>query len=381
MKSYVFITSACALSLLSTGQADEVIVTNNNDAGAGSFRQAVIDANGDASIDTIKFGRAFTIGLDSAVTYSGDQALSIDGNRSTITAGAAAGDLFVSEGGADLAVCSLSVTDSAAAGIVVNVPATAGGYVSVSLAEVSLLDNTLEGLLVDDQDEAAASIVLTVERTTVSGNGNGASDHDGIRVNETGEGDILSTVRDSRFDANGGDGLELDERGEGDLDFVVSKSTFNDNGFQDPDDLEDGIDLDERDDGTIWVNVSNISADGNADQGLDFDEDDDGEMVASVEKTKARGNGDSGIKIDENNNGGLTAELSQIVAKDNGDDSIRIKEDNDGDLAVLVTKTVSIHNAGFGLSVEQDDDGSGTLNLQQVNLSNNEGGELETEGL
>ena len=69
------------------------------------------------------------------------------------------------------------------------------------------------------------------------------------------------------------------------------------------------------------------------------------------------------------------------MAVANGDDNIRVKEDNDGDFAVLVAKTVSVNSAGFGLSVEQDDDGSGTLELQQVNLSNNEDGELETEGL
>ncbi len=62
-----------SLSLFSSGV---VTVTNANDQGSGSFRQAVLEANANAVIRRIEFrSRIGTIKLASGVTYTGAQAL------------------------------------------------------------------------------------------------------------------------------------------------------------------------------------------------------------------------------------------------------------------------------------------------------------------
>jgi hypothetical protein len=80
--------SALCLIALST-QAATITVTNTNDSGAGSLRQAIADANDG---DTVEFGVTGMITLitsellvDKSITISGPGAtnLSVDGNGSS----------------------------------------------------------------------------------------------------------------------------------------------------------------------------------------------------------------------------------------------------------------------------------------------------------
>ena len=74
------VTLVGILAVSPDAHAKSVRVTNNADAGAGSFRQAVVDANGDSSITVIKFNNNIgTIELASTVNYIGEQSLSING--------------------------------------------------------------------------------------------------------------------------------------------------------------------------------------------------------------------------------------------------------------------------------------------------------------
>lgn len=68
-----YITSTAAITV-NVSNCGTVVVTNADDSGAGSLRQAVADA---CLGDTITFADAFTILLDSAIAL--DQALTIDG--------------------------------------------------------------------------------------------------------------------------------------------------------------------------------------------------------------------------------------------------------------------------------------------------------------
>src|SRR5688572_3634897 len=56
-----------------TSQAETITVTNLNDSGAGSLRQAIISANANADASAITFGTglAGTINLSSALPYLG----------------------------------------------------------------------------------------------------------------------------------------------------------------------------------------------------------------------------------------------------------------------------------------------------------------------
>ena len=57
MKAFHFVCALALVALLSIGTAaaDTYPVTNTNDSGAGSLRQAIIDANGHSGPDTISF--------------------------------------------------------------------------------------------------------------------------------------------------------------------------------------------------------------------------------------------------------------------------------------------------------------------------------------
>lgn len=68
---------------------------------------------------------------------------------------------------------------------------------------------------------------------------------DGIRVNEGGEGHLAFRIHDSNVERNVGDGVELDETGEGDVISSVERTDFLTNGPQpqNEDDPEDNFDI------------------------------------------------------------------------------------------------------------------------------------------
>ena len=85
-------------------RADTITVTNTSDSGAGSFRQALADANDG---DTINFAVTGTIGLtsgellvDKSVTISGPAAasLAVDGNSNSRVFHIAAGTTVTTSG-------------------------------------------------------------------------------------------------------------------------------------------------------------------------------------------------------------------------------------------------------------------------------------------
>ena len=75
--------------LAAPATAATALVSNTADAGAGSFRAAVEAANSDPAITSIRFRRDLgTIELQSTVTYTGTQALTIDGRGTEIASAA-----------------------------------------------------------------------------------------------------------------------------------------------------------------------------------------------------------------------------------------------------------------------------------------------------
>jgi hypothetical protein len=110
-----FLSKAFAALLVSTAantvNATAFQVTNTNDLGAGSLRQAITDSNAsDSSADTITFGVTGTITLNSGlpaisssggaltITGPGDTLLTINGNQGdfSIFSVASGGNLFIS---------------------------------------------------------------------------------------------------------------------------------------------------------------------------------------------------------------------------------------------------------------------------------------------
>jgi len=296
----------------SVARAGSATVTSSGDAGAGSFRAAVELANDNASIGHIVFtGNLDPIELESTVLYDGPQSLSIVGNGAVLDGTDLPGtsDAFRAETPGDLSVIGLTIANAAGEGLEYQVPANASGTKRVSLNGVRVLGGDPElgrgghGVLLNDQtfpdeagdpdaepdpipptpDGSAASLDVSVLNSEFDGNGFGALDRDGLRVNEGGAGDLTIVVRNTLATDNGADGIELDERGDGNVDFTVSGSQITGNGSfhdlfppADPDevDLDDGMDVDESNAGHVIGRLTNSIASDNFEEGWDFNEND-----------------------------------------------------------------------------------------------------------
>ena len=171
-----------------------VFVTTGADAGAGSFRDAVEQANGNAEIDTI-------IVKNNVSTHPSGIFGPLPGRpgpedqgqrrrhqrRRDVRPLRVRGRCRPEPGEADLPQWR--------AGRLRPVSAAATGTVSVDLDRVTIEGNTSHGLHIDDQTLASlAGVSLSVRHSTIAGNGTGAIDQDGIRVDEGGLGSIVADL-------------------------------------------------------------------------------------------------------------------------------------------------------------------------------------------
>jgi hypothetical protein len=411
-----------ALSHLGGG----VRVTTRADDGPGSFRQAVLNANADPSIGVIRFDRGLDpIRLVQPVTYSGGQALVIRGEGARLDGSrlAAGESALVAEGGGDLTIAELTVTHAPGNGITIKVPDLATGVFEVRLHEVTIRENGLHGILINDQADplslseagSAASLLVDVSDSRFERNGFAVIDSDGLRVNEGGEGSLEADIRGTRFADNGADGLELDERAVGDARFALRHTTLIGNGSFTSEDFDDGIDVDEGGDGDLLgrfnhvlanknfeqgvdlnengvgdlrVSMADVSAAENSEEGIEFEEDDDvaggGDIDAELVRVTARRNGgaggDAGLKLREKGDGNLVARLVDAVSLDNrllsgGDpvSGILLREDEAGDLTAELVRAIARRNGGDGIALEENEDGDLDGQIRRSTASSNDG--------
>jgi Right handed beta helix region len=415
-----------------------VRVTRSADDGPGSFRQAIEKANDDPSIRRIQLDAGLgSIRLATPLTYSGSQALVINGEgvRLVGNALAADGSALVAEGGGDLTIRGLTVTGAPGNGITIKVPETATGVFTVRLHELVIRQNGLHGVLINDQAEyfddpfseseegSAASVVVDVSDSRFERNGFAMIDSDGIRINEGGEGTLEATIRGSRFVDNGADGVELDERAAGDATFAVRHSSLVGNGSFTSEDFDDGIDVDEGGDGDLIGRFHDVAVNRNFEQGVDlnengpgslrafmvdvraaqnfeegieFEEDDDveggGDIEADLQRVTTRRNGsaggDAGLKLREKGDGNLTARLAHAVSLNNRMTSeedpisgILVQEDESGDLSLDLVQAVARLNSGAGVTLVQEPDGVGQADVVNLTSVGNDGGPILREGV
>ena len=382
----------------------KVFVSNDNDAGPGSFREAIRQANANPAITQVQFlGRVRTIELRQTVEFIGAQELSLHGNNATLDGtNIPSGEAFLVTGGGDLAVAHLTVRNAPAEGITVEVPGTATGTVSVSLFHVAILGNRGHGVLVNDQVDSTtqegvqpnpngsdASVTVSVVNTRFVGNGFSVSDRDGLRVNEGGPGDLSIAVKLSLAHGNAADGIEVDERGSGDVRVDMFGTRISENGVFDPADLDDGFDIDEYNEGSVigaivlsaavdnfeegfdvnennagdlLVNMLYVDASGNREEGIDYEEDDDfaggGNLVTAMYGIRANGNGadggDAGLKIREKGDGELNATVNRVETSNNLIGGISIREDAVGSLVSAIARATSVGNAGHGIDFDEN---------------------------
>lgn len=411
--------------------ADAVrLVTSGDDAGPGSFRAAIEEANADPSVRRIVFRPGLTVTLLSDVVYTGAQTLSIHGNGSEVIGDPAAppadtwdGGLFQATGGGDLRISNLAFRQSFNNGIGVFVPAEQSGTVSVSLKDVTIERSRFHGLFFDGQSSSGfntdgvihpdctdpfpfdsdASLSLSVQRSEVSDNGTLVggfdtgtefevdgetfltgcpADFDGVRVDDGDAGSIHAVISRSRVEGNLADGIEYDETGEGGVSAVITHTDVAGNGNTGTDDLDDGFDIDEAGDGNLRVLVVHSSFTDNFDEGLDFDEDDAGAVLATFVHVEASRNEDEGFKIDETGPGDLRSfVIASTINNSLSQQGIDLTEEDAGDYDVLLVRTEVTGNDDEGLASEQVEPGTGQLTLIRSDLTDNGDPSLDLEGI
>src|SRR5262245_60425809 len=135
-------------------QGSAARVSTNSDNGPGSFRAAIEAANADPSIGTIRFAAGLgPIRLSEPVTYSGTHALGIQGEGARLIGSGLpdATSALVADGGGNLTLRRLSVTGAPGNGITVKVPDDASGTIAIRLQDVTIRENGLHGILINDQ--------------------------------------------------------------------------------------------------------------------------------------------------------------------------------------------------------------------------------------
>lgn len=393
---YATLTSALfAVLSTSTALADHKVYDE------ASLQAAIAAANADSNIHKIVFKRKARISLHAPVVYTGKQDVEFIGNNAVID-GSEAGSFVLDENliattddgsvmfntAGDISIRKLSVVNSATRGIVVNVPESAtGDDINVSLHKVQVTDSALYGLHIDDNaDEfddgtsgSAIGIDLMITQSGFTGNGTGAIDFDGVRVDERAQGGIHALIIDTSIDANGGDGIELDEGGDGDVDATMMMSSVSHNGFFNEADLDDGFDIDEADAGNIEVRLFRVKLENNLDEGLDFDETGEGDIELELRRVQALDTANEGIKVDEEDAGSIEARLSGIRVAGSGDDGIQFTELGEGRIEATLNKVTANDNKKYGIKMEQwfieDEPASiedtGSLKIRKVSLNGN----------
>ena len=122
MKLRLISLSILAVLAVGSAQADTTV------SDEASLVNAIDMANSDSSINKIIFEKNVQINLTSAVIYTGSQNLLVLGNGSTVSgASIGDGDTLTFRTAGDIAIQKLTVVDSTARGVVVEIPDDAQG--------------------------------------------------------------------------------------------------------------------------------------------------------------------------------------------------------------------------------------------------------------
>jgi hypothetical protein len=251
------LSGALAAFPQAAGAATTITVTNTDDAGAGSLRQALADANTGDTIDLTGLSGTITLTsgqlvIEDAITISGPGAstLAISGNNAsrvfsmdqdlaggtvtisglTITGGndeEGGGVFFNCEDGSGSLVVESSVvtgntSDDLGGGLYFDA-CDAGGTMTVSNSVVSNNTSTGDeagGIWFDEGDS------LTIENSTISGNHAEDGDGGGVLFDDGGDLTVLNSTFAGNTTTNGGGGIAAhDPTGT----VLIANSTFNGN--------------------------------------------------------------------------------------------------------------------------------------------------------
>ncbi|MGH6905091.1 MAG: choice-of-anchor Q domain-containing protein, partial [Geminicoccaceae bacterium] len=164
---------ALGLILPASASAATFVVTNLNDSGVGSLRQAILDANGNGAADTITFARRLagrTIALSSGqLGIANDTAgpdLTIDGDAD----GDGAPDITVDAQGGSRVFLIASGAEATLEGLVITGGAFSGGGILNDGGTLTVTNSTIRGNSGDFGGGINNRGTAAVEGSTISGN-------------------------------------------------------------------------------------------------------------------------------------------------------------------------------------------------------------------
>jgi hypothetical protein len=192
-------------------------------------------------------------------------------------------------------------------------------------------------------------------------------------------------TRNGRFDPEDlDDGFDIDEYDEGGISGSVSSSSANKN-------YEEGFDFNENDPdagatGDLEIEMTLVSANHNVEEGIDLEEDDDfgdgGDLIAVMNGIETIGNagGDGGLKIREKEAGNLEVELTNVVSGRNETSGIYLRESSGGNSLVRIEATESARNANHGIELLESGGGDLTAEVEDTVSEKNTGNGVFAEG-
>jgi len=371
-----------------------ILVETNADEGDGSLRAALETASSDPAVNSIQVEPGLgTLSLSATLDYTGTQDLRIVGNGLVLDGGSCGCDLLASSGGADLDLLDLTLR-SGRTGLRVMVPANGTEAVSTRLVRVTVENNDEFGVFVGETGAGGpAGVAVELVSTVVRQNGfaQGATDLDGVRVEEAGAGGITFSARASDIQDNAGDGVDLREAGLGDLVADIQDSSFDGNGEepQSTSEVEDGFDASETGVGSLDVRILNTTARNNYQQGIALSESGAGDLRSTFTRlTTEENRGDNIFLIEDMDAqggavpgaGGIIATFTEVLAQEADDDGAQIQEIGAGDLNVQIQDGDFSGNSDDGLNVIQEGTGQGHLHLVRVVTDGNGGLPVTSEG-
>ena len=403
-----FATLTALLLCFAVPAMAETVVVSSED----TLRAALDAASQGEGATSIEIGGDSDIRISAPLVYAGRAPLELRGNGQTVLTDQNMTLLHVTEG-ADLTVSGLSFRGpggyaitarpegSAGKGIFVDLRDDQTGEVTVALDGVTVEGVSGHGIHISDCDHADdcgdggsdASIRVALNAVTVRDVGNGSFDADGLRVDERGAGDIWFEATRSLFANIGADGVELDEGQDGSVIVNVSDTQFNTNGaYCDPAVLAafvpspDEAEFDQGaraeadipgpvtgtpDDACIEREVD-LHDDGSVefyefgidvDDGFDVDEAGQGHIIATLNGTSIRENLGQGLDFDEEDAGSIVLRVEDGVFQSNIDDGIKLSEEDAGDVLAILSGVFALSNGGKGAVFEEEDDGDATVSV------------------
>lgn len=147
-----------------------------------------------------------------------------------------------------------------------------------------------------------------------------------------GAGDVILALSDVVADGSSeGRGARFEEFGEGDVLGYIRDSSFSSNAE------DDGLRIDEEEEGSIDVELTRIDASGNDGQGLQMTENGDGDIVARITESSFTENGNTAVEMEEGDAGGHDVVIrgSTLIGFD-GEESLDVIEEGDGSSIVVI---------------------------------------------